>query len=61
MSSSKPVLLLLGDPNHTIRWRVAEFEKFSSNFEIKVNEDLTRESFQHALRTKKYTLLGENA
>jgi hypothetical protein len=52
--SSKPVLLFLGDPKRTVRWRVSEFEKFTSNFEIKVNEDLDRESLKQALRAKKY-------
>ena len=52
--SSKPILLMLGDPKNTVRWRTTEFETFCSNFEVKVNEDLTRGSFKKALQTKKY-------
>jgi len=52
--SSKPTLLMLGDPKNTVRWRTTEFETFCSNFHVKGNEDLTRESFKKALQTKKY-------
>jgi len=51
--SSKPILLMLGDPNHTVRWRLPEFQEFSSRFDVKTNEDLTRESFAKALKEKK--------
>jgi len=44
---------MLGDPNHTVRWRLPEFQEFSSKFEVKTNEDLTRESFAKALKEKK--------
>jgi len=52
--TSKSTLLILGDPKKTVRWRTSQFETFSSNFNIKVNEDLTRESFTKALQTKKF-------
>ena len=52
--TSKPTLLILGDPKKTIRWRTSQFKTFSSNFKVKVNEDLTRESFVKALQTKKF-------
>jgi hypothetical protein len=55
----KPILLLLGDPKETVRWQVTQFEKFISSFDVKVNEDLTRESFARALRENKYPALFE--
>jgi len=53
---SKPILLVLGDHKKTIRNRVSEFETFSSKFEVKVNQDLTRAAFEKALKEKKYKL-----
>jgi hypothetical protein len=51
---SKPTILMLGDPAKTVRWRISQFEKFASNYTIKVNQDLTYRSFETALREKKY-------
>jgi lactate dehydrogenase-like 2-hydroxyacid dehydrogenase len=52
--TTKPIILFLGDPKDTIRWRTSQFKTFSSNFTIKVNEDTTRSSFTKALQEKKY-------
>jgi hypothetical protein len=52
--TSKPTLLLLGDPTKTIRWRNVQFDKFSTPFNVKVIVDLTRDAFETALREKKY-------
>jgi hypothetical protein len=55
--ASKPTILILGDPKKTIRHQTDKFNSLSSNFNIKVNEDLTRDSFTQALKTKKYLSL----
>jgi hypothetical protein len=53
MLTSKPTLLILGDPEKTINWRKEQFDKFSRQFDVKVNVDLTRDGFRVALQEKK--------
>lgn len=50
---SKLTILMLGDPAKTVRWRSTQFERFTSNYTIKVNQDLAYSSFETALREKK--------
>jgi hypothetical protein len=59
--SSKPILLVLGHHDKTVRNRKDQFKAFSSQFDVRVNEDFSREVFARALKEKKFPTFVDEA